>query len=113
MKKSIIVLSVIILTLSSCVTGKKVTSTEPLISEKDSVKVSVDVTYTVAGENNVRDTTHDSDTTLWSEYLFLNIEKGYKQSISFPSNYNVWNIIDPTKMKIIDTLQYQVHFKDL
>ena len=113
MKKSMILLFGLIFMVSSCIVSKKTLTEDSIVSEKDSVRVSVDVIYVVEGEEEYRDTSNDDDTTLYNTYRILHLETGQFQYVSYASDFNLWSVKDSTKIKIVDTVKCRVLWKEL
>lgn len=109
MKKSTLYLLGTILILTSCSVTKEV-ATEPVVSEQELVQVNS--TVILPGQSDTIPF-NVGDTTLYNTYRVKHVTTGDYQILSYGTYFNMWSIEDSTKIKIVDTLQYRVHWDDL
>jgi hypothetical protein len=109
MKKSILLVLGVTSILTSCLVTKEVTP-EPVVSESELVQVNTTVILPGQVDTNpliVSDTIH------FNTYRVIHIATGQYQILSYGTYFNMWSIEDSTKVRIVDTLQYRVHWNDL
>ena len=109
MKKSTLFLLGVISILTSCSVTKEVT-TEPVVSEQEVVQVNT--TVILPGQVDTIPF-NVGDTALYNTYRVIHVATGDYQTLSYGTYFNMWSIEDSTKIKIVDTLQYRVHWDEL
>ena len=97
MKKSVLTVFGIILSLLALTSCERFKS----LSNKKNTKNNINVIVPIKDDIN-----------LYNSY-FLKYKNGQTQTLQYEYQYNFYRVIDSTKIERIDTLQYKVHWKDL
>lgn len=105
-------LFVLMLILISCSVSKNVSS-NPDITESEFSDISVTVVFPDDVDTSSVFNHNDDDSTFYNTYLIQHLESGYYQELSYESSFDLWTVKDSSKIKIVDTLQHHVLFKNL
>lgn len=103
MKKSIIILLFISI-IQSCSSPKETTS--------DIEIVKVNTTLILPGQVDTINF-NTSDTVLYNTYRVIHIKTGQYQMLTYGIHFNMWSMEDSTKIRIIDTTRYHVHWNEI
>lgn len=113
MKKIMSILFVILAILTSCSVSKNIFSNH---SNPESDFTQVSVTVLLPGQTDtstVFNHLYEDDSTFFNKYLVQHIKSGYYQELSYGFKVNLWSVEDSLEVKIVDTLQYHVLFREL